>query len=172
MLLDMLLILVLIICFITDLKYQKIYNKVIFPSLILAVTINFIFSGFDGLKMSLTGFAVGFIILLIPYYLGGIAAGDVKLISLIGAIKGWVFVVNTALYMSITGGIMAIGVIVFHKEGAKFFKNFLPWIFSLINGIKFKFELPAEAFLKKYPYGLAIVSGALICLFFKEAWII
>ncbi|MCY6371177.1 A24 family peptidase [Clostridium ganghwense] len=172
MLFDLILVFVLITCFITDLKYQKIYNKVIFPSLIVSLLLHFIFYGYIGLKSSLLGFVVGFGILLIPYFSGGIGAGDVKLLALIGAIKGSTFVFNTALYMAVIGGIMALVVILYHKDSLKFFKELFLWIISLLHGIKYKLELPTSPLLKKYPYGLAIVGGAVICLISKGAWIV
>lgn len=172
MLLDITLVLVLVICFITDMKYQKIYNKVIFPTLVTALSLQLILNGFSGLKLSLLGFVVGFSILLIPYFLGGIGAGDVKLLALIGAIKGSIFALNTALYMAVIGGIIALIIILSHKESKKCFKGIIIWISSVFNGTRFKLELPTTALMKKYPYGVAIVSGAFICLFFEGAWII
>lgn len=172
MLLDVILVLVLIICFITDLKEQKIYNKIIFPSLAIAIVLQGFYSGSDGLKGSLLGFAVGFGILLVPYLLGGFGAGDVKLLALIGAIKGWPFVVNTALYMAVIGGIISLAIIVFHKQTLNFLRQLGKMIFYSMYGIKTKIETPSAPFLKKYPYGVAIVGGAMICLIFKGAWIV
>lgn len=172
MLLDIILIVVLFICLITDLKERKIYNKVIFPSLILAILLNIIFNGFEGLKFSLFGFFIGLAILLIPYFLGGMGAGDVKLLALIGAIKGSIFVLNTAIYMALLGGAIAILVIIFQKQTIDFIKSLFLWIFSLFSGIKYKLEFPSSSLSKKFPYGVAIVGGAIICLIFKDGWII
>ena len=172
MLLDGILILVLITCFITDITRQKIYNKVIFPSFIAAVLLNTWFSGFAGFKLSLLGFATGLCILLIPYFLGGMGAGDVKLLSLIGAVKGSIFVLNTAIYMALIGGAIAILVIIFQKQTISFIKSLFSWLASFICGIKYKLQFPKSYFSKKYPYGTAIVGGAVICLLFKRAWII
>lgn len=172
MIFNVLLILVLTICFITDLKEQKIYNKVIFPALVIANLFHIIFYGYTGLKLSLFGFATGFIILLIPYFLGGIGAGDVKLLALIGAIKGSTFVINTSIYMALIGGVIAIVIIILHKETISFIKSLFLLIGSLFYGAKYKLEVPTSALLKKYPYGVAITGGAVICLVFKGAWII
>lgn len=172
MLFDLFLVLVLIICFITDLKYQKIYNKVIFPSLFAAFILHFVFYGYAGLKASIIGFTAGLCILIIPFFLGGIGAGDVKLLALIGAIKGSTFVLNTALYMAVIGGIIAFVIIMSHKESLRFFEGLVLSLFSLLHGIRLKPDIPNSALLKKYPYGAAIVGGALICLVFKGALII
>lgn len=172
MLLDAVLILVLIICFTTDITRQKIYNKVIFPSIVAAVMFNIWLSGFEGLKLSLWGFATGFGILLIPYILGGMGAGDVKLLSFIGAIKGSIFVLNTAIYMALIGGAVAILVIIFQKQTISYIKTLFTWLVSFICGVKYKLQFQTSYFHKRYPYGTAIVGGALICLLFKGARII
>lgn len=172
LILNIILILVLIICFITDLKEQKIYNKVIYPTLILGIIIQIILNGLSGLQISLLGFVVGLGILLIPYFLGGIGAGDVKLLAFIGAMKGSIFVLNTALYMALIGGAIALIIIISHKEFINFLKKLGTWIFALFNGVRYKLEFPTTALIKKYPYGVAIVGGAFICLLFEGAWII
>lgn len=172
MLVNTILVIVLVICFITDLKQQRIYNKVIFPSLIAVLVINITASGFSGLKLSLMGFMAGLAVLIIPYFLGGIGAGDVKLLATIGAIKGSFFVLNTALYMAVIGGIIAFTIIISNGALINVLKQLRIWVYSLLCGIKYKLEFPTSTFLKKYPYGVAIVGGAVICLIFKEAWII
>lgn len=172
MLINIILVIVLGICFITDLKQQKIYNKVIFPSLIAVLVIHLTASGFNGLRLSLIGFMAGLAVLIIPYFLGGIGAGDVKLLATIGAIKGSYFVLNTALYMAVIGGVIAFVIIIFNGALIKVLKQLWMWMYLLLCGIKYKLEFPTSSFLKKYPYGVAIVGGAVICLIFKEAWII
>jgi prepilin peptidase CpaA len=172
MIFDIILIVTLVICFITDLRQQRIYNKVIFPALCAGVVLRISLYGMDGLKYCIGGFGAGLVILLIPYLLGGIGAGDVKLLALIGALKGSMFVYNTALYMAVIGGVMALVVILAQGETRRFFKGFFSWLISIFYGIRYKLELPTSAFLKKFPYGLAIVGGAVICLIFRGAWIV
>jgi prepilin peptidase CpaA len=172
MLLNIILVSVLFICFVTDIKKGKIYNKIIFPSLLIAIILHIALGGLGGLKLSLLGFIVGLGILLIPYILGGMGAGDVKLLALIGAVKGSAFVLNTAIYMAVLGGIIALSVIIFQKQTVSFIKVLYLWMVSLFCGIKYKLEFPTAFFSKKYPYGVAIVGGAIICLLFKGAWII
>jgi prepilin peptidase CpaA len=172
MLLDIILVSVLMICFVTDLKQRKIYNKVIFPSLFITVVLQVAYNGFGGFKLSLLGFTIGLSVLLIPYILGGMGAGDVKLLALIGAAKGSAFVLNTAIYMALLGGAIALLVIIFQKQTISLIKIFFFWVVSFFSGVKYKLEFPTSFFSSKYPYGVAIVGGALICLFFKGAWII
>ncbi len=172
MVLNIILIVILLICFITDITVQKIYNKVIFPSLAAAIIIHITSYGYNGLKLSLLGFVTGLCILLVPYLLGGIGAGDVKLLALIGAIKGSIFVMNTAIYMALIGGAIAIMIIMAHKETINFIKGVFLWMYSFFHGTRYKIEFSTTVLLKKYPYGVAITAGAAICLIFKGAWLI
>jgi prepilin peptidase CpaA len=166
---DILLIMVLIICCITDLRTRKIYNKVIFPALFSVFLLHLILNGFSGLKISFLGFISGIAILIIPFILGGFGAGDVKLLALIGAIKGSAFAALTALYMFIIGGAIAFIIITFHKETINFFKSLFYWLAGLVKGYYYKLEFPTTPFLKKFPYSAAIAGGAVLSLILKEA---
>ncbi len=169
MIFDVILALVLIICLVTDVCKQKIYNIVIFPAILVSLALNVWSGGLVGFKFSLVGFFTGFAILLLPYLMGGMGAGDVKLLAFIGALKGSIFVLNTAMFMGVIGGVIAIAIMISKKQLALFFKSLFKWFYSFFIGIRYKFEFSAS---EKYPYGIAIVLGAFICLFFKEAWII
>jgi len=172
MFIDVLLLIVLAICFFTDCREQKIYNIVVLPSIIAVFIINILMFGFDGFKLSSLGFLTGFGILLIPYVLGGMGAGDVKLLAFIGAAKGIAFVLNSAIYMAIVGGVISIGILIFNKHLVVFIKLIISWITSLLYNTGRKIELSNTGAKNKFPYGIAIVAGALISLFFKGAWIL
>ncbi|MDQ0256987.1 prepilin peptidase CpaA [Evansella vedderi] len=162
MFLNLLLITVLIICIVTDLKSRKIYNKVIFPALLLALLLNTVEFGLAGLGSSVVGFFVGLGILIIPYLMGGMGAGDVKLLALVGAIKGVSFVLITAVYMAIIGGGIGLCILLFRKG---FLYRIRTFLFSLITlrlktGIKPSLGLDNNTLKKTYPYAVAIAGGA------------
>ncbi|WP_246943558.1 A24 family peptidase [Bacillus pinisoli] len=171
MVLNILLLIVLLICLITDLKNRKIYNNVIFPSLLLTFILHFIFDGWSGLGFSLLGFIVGFSILLIPYFLGGMGAGDVKLLALIGAIKGMQFVLITSVYMALLGGVIALFVLFFRKGAFQRIKSIFYTMSCFRSGVKLPLFLDKEGLKATYPYGVAITGGALLSLFYK-GWIL
>ncbi|GEL77987.1 A24 family peptidase [Tenuibacillus multivorans] len=162
-LIDLLLFAVLVISFLTDLKQRKIYNKVLFPALILALLLHPIFSGFDGIKSSILGLLLGFGILLIPYLMGGMGAGDVKLLAVIGAIKGPAFVFATAVYMALLGGLIGIALIVLRKD---FFKR----LYYAFSNMRYGMQLlkpDKETMQRTFPYGVAIVGGACLTFFLE-----
>ncbi|MDD4753996.1 MAG: prepilin peptidase [Desulfitobacteriaceae bacterium] len=152
--------LVLLVCVITDYREHKIYNMVLLPSLLLGVGYNFVIAGWLGLGQSALGMLAGLTILLIPFALGGMGAGDVKLLAVIGAVKGPVFVFYSALGMGLAGGIMALGIIAYKgglfRKPASFFHSI--WL-MLTSGFKVNtFDLGKEKIM--LPYGLAIAAGA------------
>lgn len=163
---DILLILVVSICLYTDLKERKIYNAVLLPALLIGVTLNVINMGFNGMVFSLIGFGLGLGLLIIPFFLGGIGGGDVKLLAVIGAIKGWYFLIYTALGMGIAGGIIAIFILLFRKRLFRMVKEFFKGILVLI-GSKFKvvsFNVDDEKYM--FPYGVAIAAGVGVAYIF------
>lgn len=164
---NLLLLMVLLICLITDLKSRKIYNKVLFPTLALAFIGHFIISGWAGLSTTFLGFLLGLAILLIPFLLGGMGAGDVKLLAVIGALKGSTFVLTTAIYMALVGGVIALVIILIKKGRAKgLFYHF--W--AKRHGIDIPYE--KSALSATFPYGVAIVAGALLAFFSPDSLIV
>ncbi|WP_281884273.1 prepilin peptidase [Paenibacillus sp. YYML68] len=162
---DTVLIVVLIICVVTDIRSRKIYNKVIFPTLVLAVSLHAVHGGWHGLGHSLTGFAVGLGVLLLPYMLGGMGAGDVKLLALVGALKGAMFVLTASVYMALVGAVMAL-VIVLFKDGFMTRLRFIGYIVVCLRH-RMKPQLKGSFSSGTYPYGVAIACGCVASLWLK-----
>lgn len=166
MLIDFLLIALIAICVITDLRERKIYNKVLLPFLLAGLVLNSVAGGVSGLSFALAGTAVGFSILLIPYLLGGMGAGDVKLLAVVGGLKGAVFVLTAAVYMALAGGIMALLILFFRKGAIHRLNQIGMFLGGLRSGMKIPLGLDKEALNTTYPYGVAIAIGALAAIVF------
>jgi prepilin peptidase CpaA len=158
---NLLLTILLGLCVITDLRNRKIYNAVLMPFLCTALILNTVISGLSGLEQSMLGAAVGLGILLIPYLLGGMGAGDVKLLAVIGAIKGMAFVIMAAFYMALAGAIMALLIILINKSIKKRLYQLVYFFHGLFNGIHFPLFFDKDALKTTYPYGIAIAAGAI-----------
>lgn len=163
---NFLLVTLLVICVITDLIERKIYNKVLFPFLAAAWIFPTITGGIHGFTAALLGTFVGICILIIPYLLGGMGAGDVKLLAVIGGLKGASFVLWTSLYMALAGGMIAILVLTFRKG---LMKRMLYLIFSLFQGMSLSFVEDKHSMTSAFPYGVAIAAGAVYQLLFPGA---
>lgn len=156
------LLLVLAICVFTDLKDRKIYNKVIYPSLLIAFILQFVTGGWTGLSHAFLGFLIGFGLLLIPYLLGGMGAGDVKLLALIGALKGGSFVFTSFIYIAFVGALMALIILVLRRG---LLKSVAYYLASLRNGTVLPGAVVKGSLTATYPYGVAIAAGVVISMF-------
>ncbi|WP_123043083.1 A24 family peptidase [Cohnella candidum] len=156
------------ICVATDLKNRKIYNAVIFPSLAAALLIHACQRGWSGLAEGLLGFLVGLGILLIPYLMGGMGAGDVKMLALVGMLKGMAFVLESAVYMALIGAVIAIGVWLLH-EGLRARMQYLGFVCFCLRMKVFPVMRGGDGTAGSitYPYGVAIAGGAVLCLALK-----
>ncbi|MBV1770150.1 MAG: A24 family peptidase, partial [Candidatus Desulforudis sp.] len=68
---------------------------------------------------SLQGFPLGVAIFVIPFAMGGIGGGDVKLMGAIGALKGWAFTLEAALLTAVWGGVIALlAIVITHRPTA------------------------------------------------------
>ncbi|MGB9825690.1 MAG: prepilin peptidase, partial [Desulfofundulus sp.] len=77
---DVLVILLSAISLYTDLRWKKIYNKVLFPFALAGIIMQSYFHGLKGLAEGVAGFATGLLLLFIPFVMRQMGAGDVKLL--------------------------------------------------------------------------------------------
>ena len=122
-----------------DLATRRIPNWLTFGLMGLGVVTGFIAGGLEGLADSLQGLLLGGALLFIPFLLGGMGAGDVKLLAAIGALKGSSFVLRAFLYGALAGGALALG--------------------ALLVG-RYFFYRP-----RTIPYGVALMVGAFAALY-------
>lgn len=151
-----------------DVKTRKIPNWLTFSAAAAGLAGNIFVNGWEGALFSVKGMLVGLCVFLIPFILGGMGGGDVKLMGAIGAIKGVNFTLQTAMLGALWGGIMALLAIYLKKRDYVNLKSFGGGLklFFLTGGQAGKeFMLPEENTDKKdriyIPYGLAIFLGVL-----------
>jgi prepilin peptidase CpaA len=159
------LVIALLICLFTDIKSRKILNIVTLPTIVFGMLFNMFNGGIEGLIFSGIGFLVGLGLLLIPYLLGGMGAGDVKLMATIGALMGASFVLYSFIYTALIGGAIAMVLLVKQKGFWKPMKSFL------FNDTFLRGNLGSMAINKhqqsssiSFPYGVAIVLGTFCTL--------
>jgi prepilin peptidase CpaA len=165
--LDSLLIMILAICVGTDLKSRKIYNVITLPGTLFGFMLQSAIHGVPGFLDSVLGFALGFGLLLIPYLLGGMGAGDVKLLGLVGAFKGVTFVLYASVYMALIGGVIALALLLLRKGVIGRLKQVIYSIVLLRYGVKPSPVLGNDALTAAYPYGVAIAGGSVLSLWLK-----
>ena len=123
------------------------------------------YAGWDGLCYSLLGTAVGLALLLPAYAIGGMGAGDVKLLAGVGAWM-WPSVTFYAFAISaVVGGVIAVGMIAWTRSWDKHRDQF--WlILNEIATVKDPEKLSEIAAERKprmflLPYGIPIAIGSI-----------
>lgn len=99
---------VAVIAVIWDLRTRRIPNLLTFGAALGAMIFHTYTGGWSGLGTSLAGWAVGVAFFFPIFALGGMGAGDVKLLGALGAWLGPIAVIWVALFSGIAGGVMAI----------------------------------------------------------------
>jgi prepilin peptidase CpaA len=98
----------------TDFHTWRIPNRLLAPSAAAALMLSAFVPGAQGLYLSLVGAAVGLLIFLPLYLLKGMAAGDVKLMTVIGLYAGPQLTLDIALVSALIGGLWVV--ILFNRE--------------------------------------------------------
>ncbi|MGB9840719.1 A24 family peptidase [Thermovenabulum sp.] len=164
------LITLLFLCFLTDITKNKIYNFVVFPAMVLGISINGFFDGFSGIIQSVEGMLLGMAFLIIPYVLRGIGAGDVKFLGAIGAIMGPGFTLNAFLFSAIAGGIISLAIMLSDKnlryKLKAVFLTFLSMLGLIPKGLNLLENLDSPVKKGRFPYGVAITFGTLLAFLF------
>lgn len=160
---DYLIILMMVICIYTDIKGRRIYNKALIPFLAAGFAANLLAGGWPGLLESSKGLLVGLGLLLIPFAMGGIGGGDVKLLAVIGAIKGPSFALSTFLAGAMAGGVMALALLIWHRRLLATLSGCLATASNLLirYGVTFRKVAARDEEAKPLhlPYSLAIGTG-------------
>jgi prepilin peptidase CpaA len=94
-------------CIAFDVRTLRIPNFVTGPAILLGMTANGWMSGWAGLEASVIGFAMAVGLLLLPFALGGIGGGDVKMMGAVGALLGPALTLQSLLVGLMAGGAFA-----------------------------------------------------------------
>lgn len=134
------------------------------PVMIAGIGMNQIIDGKMGLIDSIAGILIAFGLLMIPFMIGGLGGGDVKLMMAIGAIMGFHFTLQTIVYTAIIGACIALGIIIPQKRCAKAFVNLKQYILSMIL-LQSLVKIDQVENQTYFPYGLPIAMGAFMALY-------
>jgi prepilin peptidase CpaA len=156
---------VLAIAAFSDWRERKIPNLLVYPAMLVGLGYHSSLNGWDGLLFSLSGLCAGLGILLVPHLLGGMGAGDVKLMAAVGSFIGAMGVFLSFIYTALAGGIYAIIVLILNRES---FKGFLKQqyqnvlVFAMTR--QFVHEPGTHQKQLRICYGVAIAFGTSVHL--------
>ncbi|QBQ55882.1 A24 family peptidase [Nitrosococcus wardiae] len=148
-----------------DLKSHRIPNVLTFGGALLGLALQTWFLGLEGLFSGLGGLTLGLLLYLPFYLLGGMGAGDVKLLAAVGAFLGAKGILMAAIFSLFAGSFIGIGVLI--ARGV-FLEVWRPYATTA------KFLLLAGTYIPpqtnrnlntRFPYAVAIAAGTLGAVF-------
>jgi prepilin peptidase CpaA len=160
---------VALIACIFDLHSRRIPNVLTFGAAIAALAFAAVVGGIDGVGTSLAGWLIATALWLPIYALGGMGAGDVKLMAAVGAWLGPADVLYAALYAAIAGAVFALGLAISRRCVRQTFSN----VHLLLNHWQVVGFAPhaqltlARAASPRLAYAVPILAGTLTAIWLR-----
>ena len=144
----------------------KVPNWMTFPLVISGWIYSTACFGWAGLGWSLLGTAVGLALLLPLYAIGGMGAGDVKLLAGVGAWMGATVTLYAFCVSAVFGGVIAVGMVLYRRKWGHHTSQFMA-IVSEIMTVRDPSKLSELAAARKrtmllLPYGIPIAMGTIV----------
>jgi prepilin peptidase CpaA len=152
-----------------DVRTRRIPQLLTLGGAVAGVAFHIAISGWPAGVASLSGWAVGLLLFLIPFALGGLGAGDVKLLGALGAWLGAGQVIWLALYTGVAGGVLALAVALHSGYLRQALRNiYLLLMHWRLNGLR-----PLDDFTLEHGHGprlayaLPILAGTVATLWLR-----
>ncbi|WP_408601052.1 A24 family peptidase [Paraburkholderia heleia] len=152
----------------TDIVSRRIPNLLIVAGLVSALVAQVALRGaVPGSTIWLAGAATGFALLLPFYLLRGMAAGDVKLLTMLGAWLGAAATVDIAVNTFIIGGVWSLGVALMRGQLGRLTGNVAALLGGAGRAARMAGVSPGTVreSVGSIPYGVAIAGGTVAALF-------
>ena len=102
----------------------KVYNALTLPLLLSGLAYHGLTEGWSGLGTSALGVLFGFAVLLVPYAMGGVGAGDVKLMAAVGAWLGMPMTLYVFAASALASGAYAMALVLLSGSVRESWINF------------------------------------------------
>jgi len=165
----------------SDWRWRRLPNWLTLGTALAGLALGLAGRGLDGGKDSLIGWLLGIALLFLPFALGGMGAGDVKLMGAVGALRGPSFVFISFIYTALIGGVVSLVLMAYQGRLCPLLKSVLGWLWLALRCVFLYRSLPplgssqllapageegvaGKPKLTSIPYGLAIAAGSLLAL--------
>lgn len=152
-----------------DLRSRRIPNWLTFGAAGVGIAYHTVAAGASGIETAAGGWAIGLALFFIPFALGGLGAGDVKLVAALGAWLGPAQVIWLALYTGVIGGVLALVVACSRGYLRQAVRNiWLLLTFWRVSGLRPLPELTIQAGRgPKLAYGVSIFIGTVVTIWLR-----
>lgn len=151
---------------IVDVKSARIPNWLTGGGLLVALGFHTYLAGWPGLETAVVAALAGGGVLFLPFVVGGIGAGDVKLMAAASAWVGIHHALALIFATAIAGGVFAIGYIAFHRRTSETLARVWQICrFHLLFGVQPHPDVTGpSADLMHFPYSVAVAAGTFFVL--------
>ena len=151
-----------------DCKYRRLPNALTLGLMLLSLVWRLVIGGWHGFLDGLLGGLVCAAFILIPFLMRGAGGGDLKMIFGAGIATGLKLCFAELLFVSVTGVVLGLGMLIFRKVDGSRLKHYIRSVFDPRYDRKAGAEnLPArEDERGRVPFGVAIAIGTVITLCF------
>jgi len=152
----------LVIAVASDFRRHRIPNFLIVLGLALGLASQAYSGGIGGLGDGALGLLVGFGVFLPLYALGGMAAGDVKLMAMVGSFLTPHYALWTAFFSLIAGGLCGVLLVLLRGQVQQTLGRY--WL--MLRARAYLAPAADEVAGKPFPYSVAILLGTLTIGYF------
>jgi prepilin peptidase CpaA len=148
-----------VIC-LTDTLRSRIPNWAVTGLIIAGFGLQIVLKGTSGFISAGEGLLLGLLLLLGPYIMGGMGAGDVKALAALGSLLGPADTLQVFLYAGLFGGAMAL---MHYAMAGRLLEKIRKWGIALLlfSTTRKTIHLPQPDIVEKlrYPYAAAFAFG-------------
>jgi prepilin peptidase CpaA len=163
----MILFVLLVIAAVNDYRIYKIPNWLTMGGALLALSHSVFASSaiHPDFVSSIGGLALGLIVMLPPYALRVMGAGDVKLMAMTGAFLGMYEILPAVIATFVVGGVAAVAFALYRKALRKMFANLKSIVhltaISAMSGTVPGMQVQGMSSIGRMPYGISICIGTI-----------
>lgn len=155
----------LLIAVVSDVRHHRIPNLLILIGLILALAVQAYTEGRAGLGNGALGLLVGFSLFIPLYALGGVAAGDVKLMAMVGSYLTFYTSIWAVALSLISGCLLGIFFLIYKRQFWRSLHRY--WV--MLSLCTYVPAVEGDAIRMRFPYALAILTGTTFSLVWRPA---
>lgn len=148
---------------VSDLLRHRIPNALVLLGLALGLAGQTYSGGISGLGDSLLGILICFGVFLPMYVSGGMAAGDVKLMAMVGSFLPFPFALWAALFSLIAGGVCGFLIVLVRGQ----LRQTLGRYWLILRAQAYLAPTSDEVAGKPFPYTIAILIGTLNSVYWQ-----
>ncbi|PBJ26450.1 Type IV leader peptidase family protein [Pseudomonas sp. ACN8] len=148
---------------VSDLLHHRIPNMLVLVGLALGLIGQMYSGGVSGLGDSLLGILICFALFLPMYAFGGMAAGDVKLMAMVGSFLPFHYALWAAMFSLIAGGVCGLLIVLVRGQ----LRQTLGRYWLILRAQAYLAPTSDEVAGKPFPYSIAILIGTLNTIYWQ-----